>query len=226
MLLAFSASCYSSEIRINDFNWTTSFPTGSNINNVIYSYTVEKEIADPFTVTVADDAFSSTDDWSGLPGSRINRFVPVAIPGENVKSGSITSTGTGTVSNPVVNYSYTYEEILTPPEAPAYTYDPMEDINRELEKDTFSYDNTEASSDSEEASTEELLGGKNDMSDPLYSAFASTIPNSYSYTYPGGVYEDTLTIPVNELPDNRAGRLTSYAQEIKHRTMVNSQYEK
>jgi len=205
---------------VNGFKWDISFPTGSSIQNIIYSYSVEKEVQDSFTVTVSTGSFSSTDDWSGLPGTRLNRIVPVTIPGEDVTSGSITSSGTGTVTDPTVVYTYTYEPTEEVVDTLSYYDDPLQYVE---EVDTYEY--AFGGDDQKEASEEEeLTEGSNKIVDPLFAGLASIIPNSYKYDIPGGVYEDTLTFPVNSLPDNRAGRLNSYAQDVKHRAMVDSQY--
>lgn len=48
--------------------------------------------------------------------------------------------------------------------------------------------------------------------------------NLYSYSIPGGVYNDVLRYPDKTLPDNRRGRGLGLAQESLHKSMVESQY--
>lgn len=121
---------------------------GLTVNSVVYRYTVEKEIADPFTVSVQNQnalgsgyIFRETDDWSGLPGSTISKIKPVAdIPSAYLGNGSIETTGIGTVSNPYVIYGYRYDTCADPTTdascpnyKPNYTfvepvaYDPLKD---------------------------------------------------------------------------------------------------
>lgn len=42
----------------------------------------------------------------------------------------------------------------------------------------------------------------------------------------GGVYPETLQLPVSDIPDNKAGLRNGLAQQILHEKMVNSQYGK
>lgn len=90
---------------------------GMEVNGVIYRYTATKDPNDPFTVTISNEdtnggyIFRETDDWSGVPGNTINKFVPVDLsPLSRWGTGSITTEGVGEVENPTVVYSFRLDE--------------------------------------------------------------------------------------------------------------------
>lgn len=107
-------------------------PPGLDINTVIYRYTPIKDPNDPFTVTVQNEdavrggyIFRSTDDWSGKPGGiELRRVIGVgSIPREYWGTGSIETTGFGTVLNPNVVYTYKVNPCFDPqfdPNCPGY----------------------------------------------------------------------------------------------------------
>jgi len=128
---------------------------GLRINGVYYQYTPVKNTEDDMLVHVRNKRvgggyiFSSTDDWSGLPGgiSITKGFNIDNLPIELWGDGSIDIEGTGSVVDANVIYSYKYnDDCLTPmsdPSCPGYTeavlsmmnnttieaYDPMSDEN-------------------------------------------------------------------------------------------------
>jgi hypothetical protein len=103
---------------------------GMEVNGVLYRYTAVKEVEDPFKVTVSNEdtrggfIFSETDDWSGLPGTTINKFVPVELsPIELWGQGAITTEGQGEVQNASVIYTFRVDECFTPennPDCPGF----------------------------------------------------------------------------------------------------------
>ena len=104
---------------------------GLVVNGVIYNYTVEKETQDPFKVNIqnenvdgTDYIFKETDDWSGLPGSTINKLIGLDnVPGSAFGDGSIETEGTGEVTNPRVVYTYKVDQCFIPlsdPSCPGY----------------------------------------------------------------------------------------------------------
>jgi hypothetical protein len=106
-------------------------PGGLMVNGVIYQYTTEKEVDADMKVHIQNEnaseegyIFRQTDDWSGLPGSTINRLVRLPnIPGEYFGDGSIDVEGEGAVSDPTVRYSYMLDPCfvpLTDPSCPGY----------------------------------------------------------------------------------------------------------
>jgi len=107
-------------------------PPGLDINTVIYSYTPIKDPNDPFTVTIQNEnavtggyIFRSTDDWSGHPGGiELRKIVGVgSIPRAYWGTGSIETTGFGTVTNPNVVYTYKVDPCFDPqfdPNCPGY----------------------------------------------------------------------------------------------------------
>ena len=128
---------------------------GMRINGVYYQYTPVKNTEDDMVVHVRNKRvgggyiFSSTDDWSGLPGGIpiTKGFIIDNLPIELWGDGSIDVEGKGSVTNANVVYSYKYNnDCLTPmsdPSCPGYTdavlgmmgkiddtvYDPMDDKN-------------------------------------------------------------------------------------------------
>ena len=103
---------------------------GMEINGVIYRYTAVKDPNDPFSVTLSNEdtnggyIFRETDDWSGLPGNTINKFVPVELsPISRWGDGSITFEGRGEVQDPTVVYTFRVDECFSPevtPGCPGY----------------------------------------------------------------------------------------------------------
>lgn len=95
---------------------------GMDISQVIYQYEVEKATSADLTVTVGnkkaetnDYLWSDTEDWSQINSGKIRKIVnigytPIAAFGE----GSITTTGDGTVENPVVLYLYRFDACFDP----------------------------------------------------------------------------------------------------------------
>jgi len=133
-------------------------PSGSQslkINGVYYQYTPVKNTEDDMVVHVRNKRigggyiFSSTDDWSGLPGGIpiTKGFIIDNLPIELWGNGSIDVEGTGSVVDANVVYSYKYNnDCITPmsdPSCSGYTdavlammgettikaYDPMADEN-------------------------------------------------------------------------------------------------
>ena len=119
----------------NGFQWDMKdvlpVPGGLMINGVIYQYTTQKEVEADMKVHIQNEnangegyIFRQTDDWSGVPGSTINRLVRLPnVPGEYFGDGSIEVEGEGTVSNPMVRYSYMLDPCfvpLTDPSCPGY----------------------------------------------------------------------------------------------------------
>lgn len=97
--------------------------TGLVVDGVIYRYTVNKNVNDPFTVTIQNknllgegNIFQSTDDWSGLPGNSIIKLVPV----DNISyrfwgDGSASTTGQGSIKDLYVLYNYKYDDTCLDP---------------------------------------------------------------------------------------------------------------
>lgn len=205
--LVYSPYSYSNEVygqttnaAANGLNWVmpSILPeqAGLRVSDVIYRYTTVKNRLDDMVVSVQNEnavapgyVFRSVDDWSGLPGNRINKVIPVdLIPLEMWGNGSIEIEGEGQVVDPFVIYNYRYDPCFDPqadPSCPGYIpeylpepvdpldliYDPLEDeiIQAELEKETKKEDEEEKEEDSkrmqalllEMEKLENLLGGVN-----------------------------------------------------------------
>lgn len=104
---------------------------GLTVGSVFYRYTANKNVADPLKVSVQNEnalgtglIFRSVDDWSGLPGNRINKLV--SVDNIDIKfwgNGSIVTEGVGTVTDPTVVYTYKYDtcyDPMTDPRCPGY----------------------------------------------------------------------------------------------------------
>ena len=100
---------------------------GLTVGNVIYQYTTVKDTDDDMVVSVqnenakgSDYIFRSTDDWSGIPGNTINKVVPVGnVDISYWGDGSIDWTGTGSVTDANVIYTYQYDPCFDPQTDPA-----------------------------------------------------------------------------------------------------------
>ena len=116
---------------------------GLDVSGVLYRYTAVKDPDDPMLVHVQNESadgdgyiFRETDDWSGLPGNTINKYVPVELtPISRWGDGSIEVEGDGEVANPSVIYTYRLDECFnaeTTPGCPGYvdparyTLDPVD----------------------------------------------------------------------------------------------------
>ena len=103
---------------------------GLEISGVLYNYTTVKDPSDPMLVHVQNEdteggyIFRETDDWSGLPGNTIRKYVPTELT--NISrwgDGSIEVEGQGEVTNPSVVYTYRIDECFDPqsnPSCPGY----------------------------------------------------------------------------------------------------------
>jgi hypothetical protein len=103
---------------------------GLEVTNVIYQYNAVKETEDAFKVTISnkDNAggyiFREVDDWTGKPGKRINKVLPMPnVVIDRWGDGSIETEGKGLVEDPNVVYTYQYDPCFDPqsnPECPNY----------------------------------------------------------------------------------------------------------
>jgi len=231
---------------------------GLQVNSVFYRYTTEKAVEDALLVHVQNEdtdgpgyIFRSTDDWTGVPGNTITRFIPVSLAGSRFGQGSIQTEGFGTVSNPTVIYNYSYDPCFDPqsdPSCPGYLppfeplememYDSDEFIQAELDRKA-TLDRT----DEEERDRRRMQGMKQERLEKTLSAVntamltanaaameaqlvaMSVIPSSYQTTIVGGRYDDSVELPSKKLPDNASGRRVGLAQQLLHERMVDSQYD-
>lgn len=136
-------------------------PPGLDIQNVIYSYTIQKESGEWVTVHVQNKnangtgyIFRETDEWKPgtVTGMGINKVVPVGdLPRELWGPGSIEVEGNGSVYNAQVVYTYKVTPCYDPqfdPNCPNYVvpvpnivevnlddlYDVFDDENVDLER--------------------------------------------------------------------------------------------
>ncbi len=119
---------YTGNAAYSGLSWTMTTPIlgisteeGMDISGVIYNYLPVKEVEDDFVVTVQNEKvgggyiFQDTEDWSGGPGIRIQKLVPLPYtPIELFGDGSITTTGTGSVEDATVLYMYRWDECRNP----------------------------------------------------------------------------------------------------------------
>lgn len=104
----------------------TSVP-GIDVSGVLYRYTTVKDPDDPMLVHVQNEyadgggyIFRETDNWSGLPGNTINKFVPVELtPLTSWGRGSIAVDGDGEVTNASVIYTFRVDECFDPQSSPS-----------------------------------------------------------------------------------------------------------
>ena len=137
---------------------------GLDINGLLYKYTTIKNPEDDLKVHVKNlnaegegYTFSATDDWSGVPGNTIVKSFPIAnVASSKWGDGSITVEGQGSVTDPVVIYSFRIDECYdeqSNPACPGYVkpvpvipvvelYDVLDDDEAmaAIEADEFQYD--------------------------------------------------------------------------------------
>ena len=100
---------------------------GLDVNGLIYRYTTVKNPEDNMKVHVRNlnaegegYTFSATDDWSGVPGNTIVKSYPLSnVASSKWGDGSITVEGQGSVTDPVVIYSYRIDECYDEQSNPA-----------------------------------------------------------------------------------------------------------
>lgn len=100
--------------------------TGLEISGVLYNYTTIKTPSDPMLVHVQNEdtqggyIFRETDDWTGLPGNTISKYVPVELsPASRWGRGSIEVDGLGQVTDPRVIYTYRFDPCGDPQSDPS-----------------------------------------------------------------------------------------------------------
>ena len=104
---------------------------GLTIGDILYRYRVEKQREDDFKVTIGNEdkinggtLFSFTDDWSDKNGTTILKRYPLDdILINRVGDGFIETEGEGSVHDPDVRYTFTYDEcyvVLSNPDCPGY----------------------------------------------------------------------------------------------------------
>ena len=138
-------------------------PPGTDIENVIYSYRIDKETGDLVRVHVYNEnangtgyIFRETDEWrpGSLSGTQINKVVPLGrIHRDQFGDGGINIEGPGSVYDANVVYTYRVNPCYDPqfdPNCPGYVvpvpdipevnlddlYDVTKDENVELERKT------------------------------------------------------------------------------------------
>ena len=180
---------YTSNAAYSGLTWNMTTPIlgittadGMDISGVIYNYLPVKEVEDDFVVTVQNEnvnggyIFQEVDDWSGGPGVRIQKLVPLPYtPIGLFGDGSITTTGIGTVEDATVLYMYRFDECFNPQNnenCPGYVpplpvipvieiYDVLEDeiveeATKETDKDLIEEKDEEKNNDEEEEEKERL----------------------------------------------------------------------
>ena len=226
---------------------------GVDINGVIYQYTAVKNRADPYTVSIQNEAangdgyiFRETDDWSGKSGGTITKFIPVPYsPLGEWGAGNIEQVGIGEVQDPTVVYTFRRDPSVLQPTQEAYdfsqisTYDALTDpyVNAALEPTDLSLiEDDEAEKDREEddgrlekalAASENALtiaGGMTQAAILQSMNTATNLNNYYVKALTGGVYKETVVLQDKNIPDNRRA-LRSLGQQKLHTDMVNQQYE-
>lgn len=228
---------------------------GLTVGAVRYSYTTVKLPSDPLLVTVENAhsktsgyIFRSQDDWTGLPGNTLVKTVPVNnIPGSLWGPGSITATGTGSVENPQVNYSFRYDTCFgttsTDPSCLNYksptlsnnytesTLTPQEFKVWEQPEEERVY--AQRLLQAEQTKKPQALKSSNTNLLANYATAASLFAQNnlpgitqYSRAIPGGVYLETVKLRDSRLPDSRNSARISFSQERLHTRMVDQQYNR
>jgi hypothetical protein len=244
-LVSYSSYCYSEVFdtstvysqtpnAANDgYNWVMSnvLPqqSGLEVTNVIYQYNAIKKTEDAFKVTLSnkDNAggyiFREVDDWTGKPGSRINKVLPMNnVIIDRWGDGSIETEGKGVVTDPNVVYTYQYDpchdpqsnsgcpnyvpEIPEIPETPQ-PYDVTQDeyimsfLNTQYMRDDEEEEENKKRSESEE-DEEDLETALGAVNSALMTAEAELKANQlFALSIMPKKYT-TLTMPGGEIHDN------------------------
>jgi hypothetical protein len=125
-------------------------PPGLDVNAVIYSYTIQKQVQDHVDVYVQNEnalgsgyIFREKDEWrpGSLSGTEINKAVPVIpnIPRAAWGDGSIDVDGNGSVTDATVVYSYKVDPCFDPqydPNCPGYEV-PMPELPEPIDTSTL-----------------------------------------------------------------------------------------
>lgn len=247
MLLA--CSCYSEpytygqspNAAASGLNWamTNVLPqeAGLTVNGVIYRYTAVKNTSDRMLVHVQNkDAegtgliFRETDDWSGLPGSTINKMVSVEnIPINRWGDGSIEVDGQGSVVNPTVIYTYKVDTCFIPKEGCANYVPPKIEVSYDLVEPETQILTEPYKKDENEAKSEEKTERRKAADNILSKSSAlfqsgTDLTAYYALTLNGGVYKETVALVDKKLPENRMGLRNNFAQQILHDKLVGSQW--
>ena len=231
-----------------------SVPTiqGVDVTGVIYQYTAVKDRADPYTVSIQNEAadgngfiFRETDDWSGKSGGTITKFVPVPYsPLGEWGAGHIEQVGIGSVVDPTVVYTFRQDPIAVQPELPELPtydlYDPLSDsavLNALTQTDLSLIEDDELEKDKDEeeddgrletalAASENALTLASNMTQSaiLQSMnIATNLNGYYAKEMTGGVYKETIVLQDKNIPDNRRA-FRNLAQQVLHKQMVDQQY--
>ncbi len=187
---------------------------GMDISGVIYSYTPIKEVEDDFTVTVQNEkvgggyVFQDTEDWSGGPGIKIQKLVPLPYtPISQFGKGSIETTGKGSVENASVLYMYRFDACYNPqndPNCSGYVQPlpviPVIEIYDALEDDAVKGANEETDSDlydKEEEETKETDKDEEDEDRLEIALAASSNALTIANTISQGVLVQAMNIATN-----------------------------
>jgi hypothetical protein len=185
-----------------------------DISGVIYSYTPIKEVEDDFTVTVQNEkvgggyVFQDTEDWSGGPGIKIQKLVPLPYtPISQFGKGSIETTGKGSVENASVLYMYRFDACYNPQSDPSCSgyiqplpVIPVIEIYDALEDDAVKEANEETDSDlydKEEEETKETDKDEEDEDRLEIALAASSNALTIANTISQGVLVQAMNIATN-----------------------------
>jgi hypothetical protein len=252
---------YSNNAALGTSSWGMSsdlfaVPTveGVDINGVIYQYTAIKDRADPYTVSIQNEAadgngfiFRSTDDWSGKSGATLTRFVPVPYsPLGDWGQGSITEVGIGEIQDPTVVYTFRRDPDFVQqqeiPDLPTYDiYDALSDgyVNAALAPTDLSLiqddEETEKDKGEEEddkrletalAASENALTIGNAMSQSaiLQAMNTATNLNTYYAKQLQGGTYRETVVLKDKNIPDNRRALRSLGQQKLHTEMVNKQY--
>ena len=225
-------------------------PSYTDINAVVYRYSVQKDVQDDLTVTVSNDdvvnggyIFRETDDWSGLPGNTINKMVVLPnVPAVNFGEGRIELVGEGTVLDPEFVYSYRLDttgkvpEIVDVPDIPEVDiYNALEDsaiTSSEADPEYSDDEDTEAKGEEEERKERALraasdsvgIGSTLAQQAMMAALMVNTLGRYEALKLDGGTYDENVTLKDARLPDGRQGLRNGLAQQILHTKMIESQY--
>jgi len=178
-----NAALYGNTWKMNTGTLGISAEEGLDISGVLYNYTVIKNVADDYRVTIENDkvdggyVFQEEHDWDGQYSGTVQNVIPLPYtPVEKFGDGRIKGTGTGSIEDVTILYMYRWDlcrNAQNDESCPNYipplpvipvieVYDALEDdavddATKETDSDLYKKEEEEVEQDSEEEEDKERL---------------------------------------------------------------------
>ena len=243
---------YTNNVAIASNTWKQvdmlSSTGGIDINGIVYKYSVVKDPLADMKVTIQNKdtqgtgyIFREVDDWSGQPGSTINKVIALPnIPANRFGDGEIKIDGEGSVLNPSVIYTYRidtdYRDLSALDNLPqvemynALDDDAVKNATKDSDREYYEEDQDEDVDREErvrtalEASDIAVAQAQDSIIQAM--TLATNITAYYAKQLKSGSYNETVTLVDSRLPNSDKGLRNGLAQQILHDKMVDMQWRK